>query len=59
MSISTLVIGTRGMGWFLVLPLPQPGATVDAHPRSGLWSYRAGQYDRTHLSRDFTQGCRE
>jgi hypothetical protein len=56
----TLSLGTRGMGWFLDVPLPSEGAQIDTATEEGLasWSWRPDQYYRANLAPEFWGPCR-
>jgi hypothetical protein len=56
---ATLTIGTRGLGWFSCIPLPQKGAPVDTDAHFDHWAFREDQFARQNLLRGFTAGCRE
>jgi hypothetical protein len=55
-----LSVGTRGMGWFLDVPLPKEGERIDTATAEGLarWSWRPDQYYRDNLAPEFWSPCR-
>ncbi len=52
-----LLIGTRGLGWYLAVPLPARAWSSADHFEQ--WSYRDDQFNRGKLLRAFTDRCRE
>ena len=54
-----ILIGTRGLGWFLPLELPKTvRSNFDSDKKFEKWRFREDQFSRQKLRRAFTSKCR-
>ena len=54
-----LVVGGRGTGWYVAVPLPKAGEEVSGEDLADRWAFRADQYDRDRLSLAEVQKTRQ
>jgi hypothetical protein len=50
---ASLVVGTRGLGWFAALPLPEEGGRLETDGDIERWGFREDQYNRRNLTPEF------
>jgi len=52
-----LVVGTRGLGYYISIPLPKGKQVYSSAKKIEDWRYRDDQYNRRNLMPEFTGKC--